>query len=90
MSTAVLGTVDILQYEKGALVADDELEDFASKVVQLLEDEGLRRQKSVEAVEYAHTWSAEEMNQRMLDLYAEVMQYQAAGSRLMQQLGENI
>ena len=90
VSTAVLGTVDILQYEKGALVADDELEDFASKVLQLLEDEGLRRQKSVEAVEYAHTWSAEEMNQRMLDLYVQVMQYRAAGSRPMVQLRENI
>jgi glycosyltransferase involved in cell wall biosynthesis len=90
VSTAVLGTVDILQHGKGALVPEDELEDFASKVVRMLGDSALRSQKSREAVEYAHTWSAEEMNQRMYELYVEVVHGRESEMPVVQQASETI
>jgi 1,2-diacylglycerol 3-alpha-glucosyltransferase len=90
VSTAVLGTVDILQHGKGALVPEDELEDFASKVVRMLGDSALRSQKSREAVEYARSWSAEEMNQRMYELYIEVVHGRESELPVVQQASETI
>jgi glycosyltransferase involved in cell wall biosynthesis len=74
VSTAILGTVDILKPCKGALVAEEDLEDFSGKVLTLLLDSELRRSKSREAIHYALEWSAEEMSGRLLDFYRDVLQ----------------
>ncbi|MGD8934730.1 MAG: glycosyltransferase [Gammaproteobacteria bacterium] len=88
VSTAVLGTVDILQPEKGALIAEEDVEDFAHKVIALLKDDELRHDKGVEAVDYAHTWSAEDTTQRLVELYEGVVNSSRAISLAMQQAGE--
>ena len=69
VSTAVMGTRDILAPGKGALVADDDVEDFAAMVQALLQNELLRERLSREAKAYVNEWTAREMACRMLAFY---------------------
>ena len=81
VSTAVMGTRDIVGPERGALVAADDEEDFAEKVVRLLRDRALRARLSAEGREYARTWSATALALRMEAFYRWVLD-QAAEPRL--------
>jgi glycosyltransferase involved in cell wall biosynthesis len=72
VSTAYMGTADIVKPERGARVAPDDEAGFANLVVELLDDPLRRRVMSAEARNYAATWSADAMAQRMADLYAAV------------------
>ena len=73
VSTAVMGTRDIVGPERGALVAADDEADFAAKIVRLLRDRGLRARLSVEGREYAQTWSATALALRMEAFYRSVL-----------------
>jgi len=73
VSTAVMGTRDILAPGKGALVAGETVTDFADKVVRLLGDPRLRERLAREAKEYAAGWSAEVMASRMVEFYRKVI-----------------
>jgi glycosyltransferase involved in cell wall biosynthesis len=73
VSTAVMGTVDILEPARGALIAQEQEADFADKVVQVLSDAGLRERLSREAVANAQAWSAPLMAVRMAELYRHVV-----------------
>jgi glycosyltransferase involved in cell wall biosynthesis len=73
VSTAVMGTRDILAAGKGALVAGETVTDFADKVVRLLDDPRLRERLGREAQEYAAGWSAEVMASRMVEFYRKVI-----------------
>ena len=69
VSLAEMGTRDILEPGRGALVARDDPEDFSTKVLQLLQDPALREAMATDARDYVKTWSAPALAQRMLDLY---------------------
>ena len=73
VSTAVMGTKDILGPRCGALVALEDESDFAAKVVQILRSPSLRQQLSAEAGVYVQTWSAPRMTARMLEFYQRVV-----------------
>jgi len=73
VSTAVMGTHDILAPGKGALVAGETATDFADKVVRLLGDPVLRERLGREAREYAAGWSAEVMASRLVEFYRRVI-----------------
>ena len=73
VSTAVMGTRDILDAGRGALVADGTVHDFAGKVVRLLRDRGLRERLGGEARQYAGEWSAEAMARRLVEFYLRVI-----------------
>ena len=72
VSTAVMGTRDILAAGKGALVAEEEVSDFAGRVRRVLDDAALRRRLSQEAREYAHHWTAEGPAQALLAFYEQI------------------
>ncbi|TNF38326.1 MAG: glycosyltransferase, partial [Gammaproteobacteria bacterium] len=74
ISTAVMGTRDILQPQQGALVAEDDVDDFAAKVIQMLHDRNLRSLLSKEASVYVHQWTSAEMAKRMLVFYDSVLE----------------
>jgi glycosyltransferase involved in cell wall biosynthesis len=78
VSTAVLGTKDILGAERGALVADDELEDFVSKVELLLRDKNLRARIGGEGKAYVRGWTSSIMAERMLKFYETVIAKEAS------------
>ncbi len=73
VSTAIMGTKDILGAAQGCLVAEDDLGDFTSKVERILTDSSLREKLSIEAKAYAATWSANAMAKKMQLLYAELI-----------------
>jgi glycosyltransferase involved in cell wall biosynthesis len=73
VSTAYMGTADIVKPERGARVAPDNEEGFANLVVELLDDPARRRAMSSEARAYAATWSAGAMATRVADLYSSLI-----------------
>jgi 1,2-diacylglycerol 3-alpha-glucosyltransferase len=73
VSTAHMGTADIVNPQRGAHVAPDHEEAFARIVVQLLNDPQRRAAMSAEARAYAATWSATAMADRLAGLYSSVI-----------------
>lgn len=72
VSTAIMGTKEVLGDGRGSLIATEDEQDFASKAVRLIREPLLRERLSREAVEHARDWSAPVMADRMLELYAQV------------------
>jgi glycosyltransferase involved in cell wall biosynthesis len=79
VSTAVMGTRDILAAGKGALVADGTVHDFAGKVIRLLGDPGLRERLGGEGRAHASEWSAEAMVRRLVEFYLRVIAAHCGG-----------
>ena len=73
VSTAVMGTKDILEPRRGALVAQEDPALFAENVRRLLENEFLRNRLSKEAREYVREWSAPVMAERLVDYYHQLI-----------------
>jgi 1,2-diacylglycerol 3-alpha-glucosyltransferase len=69
VSTAVMGTIDILSPTRGALVAEEEEGDFAAKVSLLLGNRAMRTSIGADGREYAKTWNAATATQRVVDIY---------------------
>lgn len=69
VSTAYMGTADIVKPERGARVAPDDEAGFADIVLRLLNDPQTRAAMSAEARAYAATWSADAMAARLVDFY---------------------
>ena len=72
ISTAVMGTRDIVGPRRGALVPDDDEGAFARDIVRLIYDPELRAALSGQARDYAREWHADALARRMAALYAEV------------------
>ncbi|AFL74923.1 glycosyltransferase [Thiocystis violascens] len=72
VSTAVMGTKEVLAGGLGSLIAEEDEDDFAAKAVRLLTDPVLREVLSREAVQHARSWSAPVLADRMLQLYDHV------------------
>ena len=69
VSTAVMGTRDVLANAKGALIAPDDVCGFASVVTRVLADPALRATLAAAAPSDIATWTARAMAQRLLALY---------------------
>jgi glycosyltransferase involved in cell wall biosynthesis len=72
VSTAELGTRDVLREGLGAHIAQEDVADFAGKVITLLNDAPMRQELGDAGREYAQTWSASRQAQRMLAFYRAV------------------
>lgn len=77
VAIAEMGTIDILEAGKGALIATLEEDAFADAVCKLLASPALRRQLAVEGVQYAAEWDAAKQAQRLADFYAEILAMRA-------------
>lgn len=73
VSTAVRGTKDILKSGCGALVAREQVGDFAAKVEAVLGNAHLRAELGEQARGYAREWSEDVFAERMLGLYRDVV-----------------
>jgi 1,2-diacylglycerol 3-alpha-glucosyltransferase len=74
VSTAVMGTKDILQPQRGALVAQENPRQYADSVRQVLDNEFMRKRLSKDARDYAKEWSAPVMAERLLDYYQQLVE----------------
>ena len=82
ISTAIMGTRDILEPGLGCLVAKEDEDDFTTKVLTLLRNPELRSKLRREAREYAlGQWDATTMAKRMVDLYRQLIEEKNAGLR---------
>ncbi len=73
VSTAVMGTKEVLAGGRGCLIAEEDEQDFADKCVRLLTDPGLRAGLSRDAVHYASGWAAPVLADRMLAFYQSLL-----------------
>lgn len=73
VSTAELGTKDVLRDGLGVWIAKEELADFSGKVVKMLKDEDVRKELGEAGREYAHSWSASKQAERALGFYHAVL-----------------
>ncbi len=70
VSTAVMGTSEVLVDGEGCLVAEEDVADFSAKVVALLQDPDQRNTLSLSAKHYAESWTAPVMARKMEALYS--------------------
>jgi glycosyltransferase involved in cell wall biosynthesis len=73
VSTAVMGTKDVLQPGCGAEIVSEDEQEFAAAVVRVLSDGGLAKRLSHAGKQYVESWSAPVMARRMADLYGRVV-----------------
>jgi glycosyltransferase involved in cell wall biosynthesis len=72
VSTAVLGTKEVLENARGAIIVEEDLDAFAGAVVEVLREPG---SLGKDARSYVATeWSSTEMARRLLLLYGEILQ----------------
>jgi glycosyltransferase involved in cell wall biosynthesis len=72
VSTAFMGTREVLDGGRGALIAAEDEADFAAKAARVLADPALRGTLAVLARAHAGSWAAPVMAERMLALYRQV------------------
>ncbi len=73
VSTAEMGTKDVLRDGLGVWVAKEELHEFSQTVVRLLGDAEALQRLSETGREYAHGWSASKQAERMVGFYESVL-----------------
>lgn len=64
-----MGTADVMAGDNGGFMVKDDPHEFASRVLDLLDDPGLRAAKAAEAQDYARGWTSEKMTDRLLAVY---------------------
>jgi glycosyltransferase involved in cell wall biosynthesis len=69
VSTAMMGTCDILRANRGALVADENVEQFADAAARILINPLLHERLHREALSYVQEWSAAVMAAQLMDFY---------------------
>jgi glycosyltransferase involved in cell wall biosynthesis len=78
ISTAELGTCDVLKNCAGAVLAADNVADFAAKTLRVLGDRELRLTLAARAREDAARWAIEPTARSLVDYYATVLEHDAA------------
>jgi glycosyltransferase involved in cell wall biosynthesis len=73
ISLAVMGTCDILDPGRGAIIPRDDERDFAAKIVQLIGDDELRQRLAREARNYAREWQSGVIAGKLASLYERVV-----------------
>jgi glycosyltransferase involved in cell wall biosynthesis len=73
VSTAELGTKDVLRDGLGVWIAKEEINDFSGKVIKMLSDGEARKALGISGREYAHGWSAIKQAERMLGFYHSIL-----------------
>ena len=73
VSTAELGTRDVLREGAGVWIAEEDAGDFSGKVVKMLVDTQARKDLGRAGRDYAHAWSAMRQASRMLNFYESVI-----------------
>jgi 1,2-diacylglycerol 3-alpha-glucosyltransferase len=84
VSTAVLGTAEVLRGTKGACIAPEDEAGFAAAVIALLADPQARARLAAAGPTDARAWSARAMAERLAALYGELASAARSGERLRQ------
>jgi glycosyltransferase involved in cell wall biosynthesis len=71
VSTAVLGTAEVLKGAKGAVVAPESVEEFAARVVNVLSDPARHEQLGQAARADAARWASDRCARRLADVFSQ-------------------
>ena len=73
VSTAVLGTKEVLREARGAIVVAEDVAEFSTAVTRVLTEPALRAALAKDARAFVDArWSSKEMARRLLELYERV------------------
>lgn len=72
IALSIMGTADILAPRRGALIAADDEQDFAERILELVSAPGLQQKLAMEALAYAQEWSAPTLAGAMQRLYGQL------------------
>ncbi|GMO58966.1 MAG: glycosyltransferase family 4 protein [Termitinemataceae bacterium] len=67
------GTKTMMNGDNGGFMVKNDEDEFANRIVQLLEDTDLYEKKSAEAKEYAKKWTIDIMTERLEKIYKEII-----------------
>lgn len=81
VSTATMGTLDVLKEGEGCLIAEEDHNDFATKVNQLLSDEKCRAQLAERGQTYAASWHEDAKSAELVALYRKLATERLANAR---------
>lgn len=68
-----LGTVDVMQGDNGGFMVHDDVGEFSEKVVALLKNPKLRRQKSEEGKAWSQQWKISALTPRLISCYERIL-----------------
>ena len=74
VSTAEMGTRDVLREGAGVWIAQENTDEFSGKIIQMLQDTESRKKLGAAGRQYAQQWSSGKLAQRMLAFYQTVLQ----------------
>lgn len=69
VSTAVMGTADVLEDKQGALIAEETVSNFSKKVIRVLANPETERLLGISAQHYVQGWTVSESTTRLSSLY---------------------
>lgn len=69
VAIGILGTADVMQGDHGGFMVKDDADEFSWKVLSLLKNEKLRKEKSEEALEWAQKWKISSLTPRLVSCY---------------------
>lgn len=73
-----MGTKIVMNGDNGGFMVPEDCEIFTERVVQLLDDPELWREKSKEARAYSKQWSSRRMTEILMDIYTDLMHRKAS------------
>lgn len=74
VSTAIMGTKDVMRHGDGGLIAEENVEHFSEQVLSLLNNHEYRHKMKDKALAYVKEWSQETMTKRLIEHYKALIQ----------------
>ena len=69
VAIGALGTIMVMGGDNGGFMVNNNKSEFTDRVLELLENPELRREKSMEARQHARSWSIEELTKKLIAIY---------------------
>ncbi len=73
VSTAVMGTIDVLQPGSGAIVVDEDADEFADATIRVLTDPSENAVLGAAGQDYVRAWSSNELASRLVNTYDDLL-----------------
>ncbi|MCL1813709.1 MAG: glycosyltransferase [Treponema sp.] len=69
VAIGVMGTLQVMEGDRGGFMVQNDKDEFRDRVLQLLENDDLYRIKSEDARLHAQHWTIDEITERLVDIY---------------------
>ena len=73
VSTAVMGTIDVLQPGSGAIVVNENADEFADAAIRVLTNPEQRAALGAAGQDYVRAWSSSELASRLVNVYGHLL-----------------